>query len=460
MCEQNGHIHGVTVEWEMLSVHGYRVPKKHLQQGELRSLCRSLTLKPFSAVDIGWIKPVSFYHETRDDIYVPRHFGEKRWGTAAWGDADSVQRAQLGAFCGNLRTLPEFSQQEACDVSLGVLRKTGGCILSLYTGGGKTTCALWIAHQLGLKTAVVVHKDPLMAQWEERIHQFLPEARVGVLRGDSTCVHDSDDFTLCMIQSLLSPTRSHEGLEKFGLVILDEVHHVAARMFSRVFTKLTRPYMLGLSATVERKDRLHETLGWFVGPVSFAAKLSESEGVMVRVEMHTTSIQVTLNKRDQVNFSQLITDLTMESSRNEMVVRVVSQLADRSVLVLSDRRAHCQLLHGMCNVGDESVLLLAGSAVPSKRYRLYFGTYALMAEGVDIPHLDTLVMATPRADVRQSVGRILRAPGPKVVVDIVDKLGPLFAQFRKRRLYYKSSGFRVGSPPVVEDRPEQTVTFV
>lgn len=434
-----------------LSVKGYRVPKTSLSESEARQLVKSLLVKPYSPVDNGWIKPVGFFQETQDALYLPRHFAEQKYGRAAWEDEEDIQHLGNFPFTGSLRVLSDgTSQHEACAVTLRMLRDHGGCILSLYTGAGKTTCALWIARQMGLKTAVVVHKDPLMTQWKERIEQFLPGARVGTLRGDASTVRDDDDFTLCMIQSLLSPTRSHEGLSKFGLVILDEVHHVAARMFSRVFNKLSRPHMLGLSATVNRKDRLDSTFGWFIGPVSFKAELRDCD-VNVRVVTHSTDVKVTLNKRQQVNFTQMITDLTQEESRNQLITDVLGNLGQRrGVLVLSDRRDHCKLLHGMCN--EDAMLLMGGVKNTAELHRLYFGTYSLMSEGVDIPHLDTLVMATPRADVKQSVGRILRGSGSnRLVVDIVDKLGPLFAQSRKRKQFYKASGFKLN---------ESTIQFV
>ena len=457
-----------------LGVEGYRVPKGGVflpDDAAVRQVCKALSLKPFSPVDNGWVRPVGFFQETKEALFVPRQYGCATWGppSKGWADAHLVQRMGEFPFVGGLRVLPDgTSQQQACDATLSELRSRGGCILSLYTGAGKTTCALWVARALGVKTAVVVHKEPLMAQWKERIEQFLPGARVGVVRGEHAVVLDESDVTICMIQSLLSVTRSHEGLEKVGLVILDEVHHVAARMFSRVFHKMTRPYMLGLSATVDRKDRLHTAFDWLLGGVSYRAELKAAGGVSVRVVSHRTAVQVALNKRDQVNFTQMVSDLTEEPSRNALLMRTLLEICDgrRSVLVLSDRRAHCKALHDAWNQqkpADEAetgVLLLGGAAtLPEERRRLYFGTYSLMSEGVDIPHLDTLLMATPRADVKQSVGRVLRGNNrDSLVVDLVDSLGPLYAQARKRRNFYRLSGFHVTSGSESNDRAD--VAFV
>lgn len=474
----------------MLSCEGYRVAKTPTNAAEVHAAKRALTLRPYvppSSVPTAMLwatEDVPFYRETANALFVPRRWGKARYGETAWADGDRVVAwdADRGTtFAGALRVLADgTSQPAACEAVLHTLRREGGAILSLYTGAGKTTCALWIAWRLRRKTAVVVHKEPLMEQWCARIGTFLPDARVAILRGAVTRVDPDAEIVVCMLQSLLSSGRTHEGLAEIGLVILDEVHHLAARMFSHVFGKLTRPYTLGLSATVDRKDRLERSLEWFIGPVAFRAEMRAPQ-VRVRACMWSTNVTITLNRCQQIHFPQLITDLSEEAARNRFLVARVRACVDdptrTGVLVLSDRRTHCERLRTA--VDRPSTLLIGGQKKKKpnnkeeeeeddEETRLYFGTYGLVSEGVDIPHLDTLVLATPRADVRQSVGRILRGGGggghgganDPWVIDVVDRLGPLYAQFRKRQAFYRHSQFVVAFEEDAAATETTTTTWI
>ena len=116
------------------------------------------------------------------------------------------------------------------------LQETGGGILSLKCGGGKTILALYILCQLKMKTIVIVHEDFLMTQWYDRIHEFIPGATIGKIQ-QNTIDTDGKDIVLAMVQSLSKKDYPEDTFDEFGLAIFDECHHLGAEVFSRSLMK-------------------------------------------------------------------------------------------------------------------------------------------------------------------------------------------------------------------------------
>lgn len=153
-------------------------------------------------------------------------------------------------------------------------------------------------------------------------------------------------------------------------------------------------------------------------------------------------------------------ELCNDATRNSLIIKKVLQNYEegRNILVLSDRRGHCTSLHGaLVKRGANAGLFLGGIKQEvlesiAESCQVIIGTYAMAAEGLDIPKLNTLVMATPKGDVRQTTGRILRGSGSEVspkIVDIVDQWGPLIAQAKRRDAFYRSCGFDTGSRCII-----------
>ncbi len=318
-------------------------------------------------------------------------------------------------------------------------------LLGDFTVTHNTVVSLCVACAMGLKTMVVVHKQFLMDQWEERIRKFVPLARVGRLQQNIEDV-DQCDIVVGMLQSIAMREYDEDVFEDFGLVIFDEVHVVPAPVFSRALLKLCTPYVLGLSATPERRDGLTRVIHWFVGPTFFEHALSGEDRVTVRV------VNFRLNRALPMNTVAAATIVCAMPDRNAMIVDRVAGLvfAGHKVLLLSDRRAHCENLKlSLRKINVDAALYLGGmknyELKKSEEARVLLGTYALAREGLDIPSLDALVLATPRSDVTQACGRILhgRTDMPPVIVDIVDQWFLGKAQHKKRLVYYKSSGFNI-----------------
>jgi superfamily II DNA or RNA helicase len=439
-----------------LSYLGFGVVKSKLQN--LKKLKDDLTIQPFSTQTEIFMRPcpVKFYYEYDEIIYIPKQVGFNRIrNDARFTDANKVLPWPSGiVFMGELKELELFSQHVACRASIRDLLSCGGSLLSLPTGTGKTACALYIMSQMKVKVAVVVHKQPLLEQWRERIEQFLPAARIGVIQGTKVDVVDKD-IVIIMLQSITK--RDYEDanmFQQFGLVVLDEVHHLSARVFSQVFHKLTRPFMLGLSATLKRKDRTECSLEWFIGPISMEVKLVD-RSVRIQTMFYKNDAlfrDLPTNKSGNLNFTALISLISEIEERNLLIVdRLQKLLAEkRNIIVMSDRRSHCILLQRLTkNRTSETGCVLIGGSMPTPEVvetsNIFFATYSLCAEGLDIPKLDCLILATPKSDVVQATGRIMRyqtnQQNTPLVIDIVDHCGPMFAQYMKRKAYYNSCDF-------------------
>jgi superfamily II DNA or RNA helicase len=234
-----------------LTLHGYRIPKT--DGALIASLRKQLTVKPFVPsvfVPSHAVPRYPVFHESADYLYVPKSFGISRFGPPAVSTRDvPCTPAKHWEFRGSIRP----AQQPVVDAYLQPVPKDG--ILSLATGGGKTVCALYIASQLKLPTLILVHNTFLRDQWIDRIRSFLPLARIGRVQGDVVEVADRD-VVIAMLQTLSMKDFPVDTFKPIGLVIVDECHHIASEVFVQAIPKVTSKFMLGLSATPERKDRL------------------------------------------------------------------------------------------------------------------------------------------------------------------------------------------------------------
>jgi superfamily II DNA or RNA helicase len=286
---------------------------------------------------------------------------------------------------------------------------------------------------------------------------------VSCIQGDQC--DTSGDVVLAMLQTLVSRKHPPSTFREFGLVVVDECHHIGAQVFSSAMFGLAAPYTLGLSATPDRKDGLGKVVTWFLGDVVLKVKRENQQGTTVRTVKYDCQAfrdPPPVNRRGDVCFTSVVTALVENEERTALVATEAVNLArtGRDVLVLSHRRAHCtRLAELIAAAGVQCETYLGGDkTVPDSK--VIVATYALTAEGFDEPRLTALVLATPASDVEQSCGRVMRGGAGlgSVIVDVADQWGVCFAQHAKRRALYRRSGFVVQGPDVgrgqTQDVPE------
>jgi superfamily II DNA or RNA helicase len=326
------------------------------------------------------------------------------------------------------------------------IERCGGAIVNLFAGGGKTSLAIWIATKLGEKTMILVHKNFLADQFEERIRGHVPTATITRIQG-SMC-DTSGDFVIVMIQTLMTRKYPAETFREFGLLVVDECHHAPAESFSQTLVGLAFPAVLGLSATPTRKDGLTRVMHWFLGPTAFANKRTNQTNVVVHAvnfKHPSYSMPPPMNKRGDIDYAGLVSRIVDLPDRTVAIADEAQKLAwtGRRVLVLSHRRGHATAIAEELRRRDvDAATYLGGDKDPPDAI-VTCATYALAAEGYDDPRLNALVLATPSSDVNQACGRVLRGGGgdDPIIVDIVDHYSLFYSQFVKRTKFYRETGF-------------------
>ena len=434
----------------MLTLHGYQLPK---DSREL-ALKKALTVRPFSFVNPMAQPKYPVYHETKTHLYVPKHFGIERFGIPpSTRDVASTPETHW-EFTGSLRPV------QLPVVNSFLLPEPHDGIISLHTGGGKTVCAIYIASRLRVPTLVVVHNTFLRDQWIDRVKGFLPNARIGRVQADVCDVADKD-IVIVMLQTLSMKELNVDLFKPIGLVIVDECHHIASEVFVQALPKVTSRYMLGLSATPDRKDKLMYAIHWFLGPLLYKSDTGDSVDTQVSVEVYEYHNEdpefneVVVSSQGMVSVPIMVNKLTACEDRTRWLCGILEDISEggRQVLVLSDRVQHClDILAGLPEELRETACILSTSvkaelrAEYCKTKAILIATYTMCREGFDVPSLNTLLMATPRPDIDQIVGRILRVEkkGRAVHPLIVDIVDPQFKrQFGMRNSLYRKRQYRV-----------------
>ena len=350
-------------------------------------------------------------------------------------------------------TLRDYQERAVADMFLS----TQG-ILQASTGSGKTVMALKIAALRRQPFLVIVGTKELLHQWVSRIETFLgiPRAEIGIIAGGKAEM--GTRATVAIVKTLYDYTDFVK--RHIGLVIVDECHHAASRTMSEALAGLDCKYVLGLSATPHRRDRLDILLKAFVGDVVCAVDQDQllKNGSIVPVN----HVAVTTNYLSNVNmveeYSKGLSQLTENFQRNRLIVgTVVEESLNHGIcLVLSDRKSHCYTLWAMLVAWGHKATILTGDVPDVERkqivqdlnagkIKILISTTQLVSEGIDVAGITTLFLSTPikwTGRVLQTVGRGMRpAPGKKAarVIDFVDVGVPvLFASYKQRALTLKS----------------------
>jgi superfamily II DNA or RNA helicase len=438
-----------------LGERGYTIYKDSLTLDEQEYIRKELTVRPF--VPKSPIQTPSFpiYRESINKFYIPRYFGYDNYGKPEENRISHGDDINI-SFVGQLRDY----QQDIVNVYMNNVKADdfgGGGLLDLHTGGGKTVLALNIISQLKKKTLIIVHKSFLLNQWVERIEQYLPSARIGKIQGQIIDIEDKD-IVIGMLQSLSMKEYPYEVFKSFGLTIVDEVHHISSEVFSRSLLKVITRYTLGLSATMQRKDGLTKVFKMYLGEVLFKSNIKRDDKVIVKAVEYNVNDdeynEVETDWRGIIKFSTMIGKLCSFNRRSEYIINVIKNELElnkeQQMIVLAHNKNLLTYLHDAINSRNIATVgyYLGGMKEEhlkqSETKQVIIATYAMASEGLDIPSLTTLLFASPKTDITQSVGRILRAKHANpLVIDIVDQHDIFRSQWEKRKSYYIKHKYKI-----------------
>lgn len=524
---------------------GYTIAKNELTIDQQKQIRKDLTIKPFTHGSIGSADQKTFpaYRESSNKFYVPHYYGVEKFGVPKQYKIMEGANIDL-EFAGKLRDYQEPVVNKYLQYCSD--NKYGGGLLELPCAWGKTSASLYILSQIKKKTIVIVHKEFLMNQWIERVQQFLPKARIGKIQGPIVDVQDKD-IVLCMLQSLISKDYEQSIFDDFGLTIIDEVHHISSQTFSNALFKVVTKFMLGLSATMNRKDGTTSVFKMFLGEVIHKVERTSSDNVEVRAVTYKINDDdfndTILDYRGNPQISSMISKLCEYNRRTEFIIQTLCDFIsidnidknivnqhkldiDKSVpnceicnknnnylikntccdivkycmpcmeeLVshyekcVKKERPKCpnckkvlkyqqnyiensyikpieqthtiimahnlNILHyiykkfvckNLASVGYYVGGMTEHELKKSEKKQVILASFSMCSEGLDIPTLNAEFLITPKTDIVQIVGRILRAKHSfsyPIIYDFIDTHDVFQRQWIKRKAYYKKQNYKI-----------------
>lgn len=373
-------------------------------------------------------------------------------------DWELVDERQLGShlelpFAGQLRADQEAAVEAMLRHDIGALQAP--------TAFGKTVVAAAILARRGVNTLVLVHRAELLRQWQERLQTFLdvPPEAIGCIGGGKA--KPTGQLDIAVMQSLVRKGDVNPVVQTYGQVIVDECHHIAAASFEAILRQVKARYVLGLSATLVRRDGLQPILFMQCGPIRHTAQ--RPAGAPQTLELVSRTHQLPALPTD-LPIQELMRRLAEDPHRTERIVaEALACWGDgRSLLLLSERTDHITtiaaalagevpnlfLLHGRLSARQRSATLAALEALPPDAPRIVVATGRLVGEGFDHPPLDTLLLALPvswKGTLQQYAGRLHRQQADKTNVRIIDWLDlghPITQRMWERRLRgYRAMGY-------------------
>jgi superfamily II DNA or RNA helicase len=247
--------------------------------------------------------------------------------------------------------------------------------------------------------------------------------------------------------------------DSFGFTIIDEVHHISSEVFSCALFKLVTKYMLGLSATMNRKDGTTKVFKMFLGEVVYKLERSKDDNVIVRGITYQINDdeynELELDFRGQTAASKMLSKICNYNRRSEFIIKVLKDMIlenpKQQIMIIASYKNILKYMfdaithHNICSVGYYVGGMKEAALKDSESKQVVLATYSMASEGLDIKSLTTLFMITPMTNIEQSVGRILRQKHEisPIVVDIIDTHANFQRQWAKRKIFYKNQNYKI-----------------
>ncbi|MCT7618661.1 DEAD/DEAH box helicase [Aliarcobacter butzleri] len=352
-------------------------------------------------------------------------------------DKRVLNKIQTKTVTFNLR--PEQSE------AIKEIKKSDYSICVAPPGFGKTLLGAKIFEIRACTTLIVVNKNMLLNQWIERFVDYFGYSKkdIGYLGKGFNKLNGQID--VATMQSLKNDPKI---IENYSFVIVDECHHIPALTFEQIIKSFKGKYILGLSATPNRKDELQPILFQQLGEISYEYKKKKT---------HTNKLQIIRTQfvSNADNYATIINELCIDEDRNNLIVDIIKKNIDRKILLLTDRIEHINVLENLLQKENIDYISVHGSLNKKEQVEnmnlvktksLILATTSYFGEGIDFPHLNTILFATPISyygRLIQYLGRIGRGNQECLAIDFLDsKNAMLNSAYKKRLEGYKQMHYR------------------
>lgn len=412
---------------------------------------------------------ITCYEEKGNYLFIPRGLTDKT--TSLFNDHDIryevLDKRSLGT-CLNVRFQGTLRPKQRLVANQLLKNETG--VLCASTGFGKTVIGLYALAQRGVSTLIITNRKELATQWRISAEIFLDLPRESIGTISSGKVKPTGIVDIAMVQTLANQKDWQKEIGRYGMIIVDECHHAAARQYESVLKRYTAKYVLGLSATPRRRDGHQPIVYMQCGPVRYRVNLkkeNQSQPLMHRLCVRPTPFKSALvsNEQRKIKIQDVFKELILDQNRNAFIFSDVLEAyrEGRFSVVITERREHLEILRkGLSEIKQLAVLY--GSMKSKERAKeitklksfskeqggaVLLATGKLIGEGFDEAKLDTLFLTMPISDrsvLIQYVGRLHRLCDQKTevrVVDYRDCQDPrLEKMFLKREKIYKAIGYQ------------------
>ena len=329
-----------------------------------------------------------------------------------------------------------FNLRDEQNEAIKKVLKKRFCICVAPPGFGKTLLGAKMFEQRTCSTLIIVNKNMLLDQWRDRFVEYFgyDKKDIGFLGKGKNKLNGQMD-----VATMQSLKNSPDIINDYSFVIVDECHHIPAVTFEQIVKQFYGKYILGLSATPKRKDGLDPILFQQLGDIAYEYKKKKTFNNKLEI-IRTDFIS------EAENYASLINELCVDKKRNNLIIEQIKLYKKRKILVLTDRIEHINSLESLLNQENLDFVAIHGSMTKKEQSEkiklvehksLILATTSYFGEGIDFPHLNTIIFATPISyygRLIQYLGRIGRGNQECLAIDFLDNKNAMLNSAYKKRL--------------------------